>query len=160
MSEKKLCRNCLSPSHKTLQCNSLKNCIVCNKRHYTLLHLDTTQPQQLNTTFRERPRSNSNSQSPSATNNTTGSEAASTSSVQSTTTACSTFCSKPTEILLATALENMVSRSGEVITARALLDNGSQTSFITESLANRINAKFVSTSIQITSISDQIKLSN
>ena len=38
VSKLKLCRNCLIPSHKAINCRNDKRCKECNKKHHTILH--------------------------------------------------------------------------------------------------------------------------
>jgi len=41
---KRLCFNCLSPSHTVSECNSIHQCNLCNSKHHTLLHREITSP--------------------------------------------------------------------------------------------------------------------
>lgn len=157
VSEKRLCKNCLALSHTTTQCNSAKNCMICNRRHHTLLHLDnfipSSNPNQNNTML-----TSSTSHHPSSltSNNVSINPDNSSSTFQTSTSTCSAVSSNEKQVLLATALVKVLSKHGGFITVRALLDNGSQTSFITENLAQKIQGKFVKNPVQIMGISTQV----
>lgn len=60
------------------------------------------------------------------------------------------------ETFLATALVDLYSSSGEKHTARALLDSGSQTSFITEQLLQKLRCRWYRRNFQITTIAQQV----
>ncbi|XP_073942509.1 uncharacterized protein [Choristoneura fumiferana] len=38
----KLCKNCLKPNHTDSQCSSAFKCFICQLRHHTLLHVDSS----------------------------------------------------------------------------------------------------------------------
>ncbi|XP_046752270.1 uncharacterized protein LOC124415046 [Diprion similis] len=131
VSSKKLCFNCLGP-HQQKDCRLTKLCRVCNGRHHSLLHR------------------NSFSTSTAASNGTPRGQAAVTQpAVQNTPSAngvsqVSNHAAQPTiieryPVLLATVqLIASNPKTGERIIARALLDQRSESSFITESLAQQL----------------------
>lgn len=159
--DNRLCRNCLSKGHSIESCQSEKNCFVCGKRHHTLLHnpdlhhvsqssASSSGVSQHHSFECREPLQISNS----------GSTAVNTQeqphSVESSATTCSAVSDKATETLLATAMVALYNDKGEKIIAHALLDNGSQTSFVTKALVNKLNCKTHERHMQITSISQQI----
>lgn len=111
----KLCHNCLRPGHHTRQCRLNGTCRICKRRHNTFLHQNNIQ----NTTTEV-----------TGENNVTPSQSE---SVSLTATSSS-------ETLLCTALVDLINpNTTAVTTVRALLDSGSQSSFITESLKSKLN---------------------
>lgn len=118
----KLCVNCLSHVHKTIDCQSSSSCRTCKKKHHSLLH------------FNHPVDSNSIQNLPST------SEQASVHVSQSeNATQALTSCSQtPLDVLLATALVKIRDIWGNYQTLRAIIDTGSQTSFITEKCTNRL----------------------
>jgi hypothetical protein len=111
----KLCYNCLRPYSKNHACSS-QHCKQCNERHHTLLHgAFNNQATNNNPVASSKPVDNG-SASP---------------------TEARTYCSfkgKPAnQILLATAIVDIQSRSQQYAPCRVLLDSASQLNFITES---------------------------
>lgn len=64
---------------------------------------------------------------------------------------------KRNQVLLATALIPLYSESGELIQVRALFDNGSQSSFITEHLVNKLRLKVYNVNLNILGLSQSLK---
>ena len=60
---------------------------------------------------------------------------------------------RQTSVLLSTALVDVISKTGKTITVKALLDSGSQSSFITQSLANKLQCETYDHNLSISSIS-------
>ncbi|XP_076301460.1 uncharacterized protein LOC143219342 [Lasioglossum baleicum] len=124
------CVNCLSPHHATRKCTSSYNCTICNKRHHTLLH------------FNDAPSSNTTSRTKSVDHNVTTLVAS---------------CSVPRitasqQVLLATAWIELRSSSGRSEKIRALLDQGSVVSIISENLAQRLRLPRSRVAVSITGI--------
>nr|XP_046476830.1 uncharacterized protein LOC124216393 [Neodiprion pinetum] len=134
VSAKKLCFNCLGP-HQQKDCRSNKTCRVCNGRHHSLLHRNSSsistaansgtsqgQAAVAQPAVRDAPISNSASQ-------------VSNHSAQPT-------MIKRSPVLLATVqLIASNPETGGRIIARALLDQGSESSFVTESLAQQLRLR-------------------
>lgn len=116
----KLCFNCLGKSHTKLRCPSKTNCQLCGARHHTLLHV---------------PKSPSNDESQNSSNRIE-------SNTQCSNTILNVCASKPLlgqkQILLATAIIKIRSKTGQSIPLRALVDQGSQATLITESAVQRL----------------------
>ncbi|XP_058802015.1 uncharacterized protein LOC131670431 [Phymastichus coffea] len=124
----KLCFNCLG-QHKFNKCRSTYTCKVCREKHHSTLH---------------RPSNNPSSAAPKSTQN--GTNASTESEVRANVArigahrgiaahACNR--SVPEDdcpVLLATALVKVASPDGREVGARALLDQGSEATFVSESL--------------------------
>ncbi|XP_018400687.1 PREDICTED: uncharacterized protein LOC108778090 [Cyphomyrmex costatus] len=113
---RKFCVNCLrSPMHPLDKCTSI-GCKICNVKHNTLLHTST-----------------SSSEDHSGTSDNTKE-----SSKQNSTTTVTTHSSNnqgKDHIMLSTAVVNVIASDGTSHPCRALLDSGSQASFISKQLA-------------------------
>ncbi|KOB76380.1 Uncharacterized protein OBRU01_05853 [Operophtera brumata] len=125
---KRLCFNCLGSNHSVKYCRSYPCSRLCKRKHNSLLHPD-----------------NSSSSSAVSESNTTAEVKSAVSAVKaalsegesSSPKLASHFSQRsiPTQVLLATALVEAQARHGSSQMLRVLLDQGSQTSFITESAA-------------------------
>uniref|UniRef100_A0A6P7G8E0 Uncharacterized protein LOC114335132 n=1 Tax=Diabrotica virgifera virgifera TaxID=50390 RepID=A0A6P7G8E0_DIAVI len=107
----KLCVNCLRSGHVNTVCR-LSNCRRCNGRHNTLLHIQR----------------NENENGRRETNTPENSNVSFT---------CSNFSRE--NVLLATALVQVTDKFNKSHTVRALLDSGSQSSFISSKLCDILN---------------------
>ncbi|XP_029166951.1 uncharacterized protein LOC114937603 [Nylanderia fulva] len=130
--QRKRCLNCFSSKHSVKDCSNSRVCRQCNKRHHTLLHFDSSTPPV-------------QTESPPATS-------ANVNEVMS--HLLSKTVAPNSNILLATARVRVYSPVGRFITARALLDQGSVSTFITESLAQRLRLSKINRSIFVTGISE------
>ncbi|XP_011251973.2 uncharacterized protein LOC105248729 [Camponotus floridanus] len=116
-----LCFNCLGTKHSVKNCQSKNTCRICQKRHHSLLHLDSASSSDLDVT-----RANTSSTSATIDN-----------LEPSQTVAMSAVCSSApvSSVLLATAKVTVRSPDGRVCEARALIDQGSEVTFISARLA-------------------------
>lgn len=111
VNKNRLCNNCFSNSHMKQACMSKYTCRTCRKKHYTLLHLE----QSNNRTI------------------------ANVSTCSDNTECIETFqtfahiITKSVDVLLATAVVVSTNKNNDKIFLRALLDQGSQSNFVTES---------------------------
>ncbi|XP_066585608.1 uncharacterized protein [Prorops nasuta] len=116
-----LCINCLRPGHSCSNCSSSSRCRKCSKMHHTLLHFDksgTGGSKSRGTT----PAANSASEpEPSSSHSTTHLSVTDTRS-----------------ILLDTFFARIDAPDGCRIIVRGLFDTGSETSFISENLAQQL----------------------
>ncbi|XP_046145685.1 uncharacterized protein LOC123989002 [Osmia bicornis bicornis] len=116
VTQQRLCFNCLG-SHHRKSCRSTRRCVTCKARHHSTLH-EASKP--VVTTTPSKPE-----QPPS------------TELVSAPTT--SHLAAHHGRMLLATALVKVSSPGGDVCVVRALLDQGSEVSFATESLAQQLS---------------------
>ncbi|XP_048483631.1 uncharacterized protein LOC119692124 [Plutella xylostella] len=128
-----LCFNCLAPGHSAFRCRLRMFCRVCKKRHHTLLH-ETYQPNNVECHHDTATNENNNNNEPVSE--------LSTNIATNTSTA-----------LLATALVPVRDESsGRVTMLRALIDNGSQASFISERAAQLLKLKRIPCNGTITGV--------
>ncbi|XP_011706167.1 PREDICTED: uncharacterized protein LOC105461365 [Wasmannia auropunctata] len=106
-----LCHNCLG-KHRVSDCQSRKFCTVCGERHHTTLH----------DAYR----------TPSSDSSQTSSAATKTSHV------ALPAPERQLAVLLATARVGIADRSGDLQAARALVDQGSESSIVSEAFAQRL----------------------
>lgn len=113
-----LCFNCLKPGHQAKRCFST-GCKICHKKHNTTLH-----PKHQVSNKQE----SSQSQPTEKTNNTVNVH-----------TATDVLTDLPSsEVILSTAIVEVVGPTGKIMTCRALLDNGSQSCFATERVCQQL----------------------
>lgn len=109
VSKLNLCVNCLRRGHTSYECRLLGTCMACKNKHNTLLHVDSTTP-ETNTTL------NHCSYVP-----------------------VSLAAQSTSQVLLGTALVNVINpKNKKTYLARALLNAGSQSSFITSRLKEKM----------------------
>lgn len=125
------CFNCLGSNHLLNKCPSTRTCSTCSGRHHTLLHLPRSS---------DNPQNTSNSTNPP---------------VQVSTVAHSINPSVNShQILLATAIVKVRASNGELIPPRALLDQGSQATLITEDAVQRLRLPKSSIRASINGVGD------
>ncbi|XP_073831801.1 uncharacterized protein [Musca autumnalis] len=134
-----LCLNCFSSNHKLNQCASQMSCSKCNMKHHTLLHRE---PQMSNTITDVDVQPSTSEQARLSSSNTG-------SNIQN----C--FANTRRQVLLGTAIVNIYF-NGEVFTARALIDSGSQATFITEKLQRRLNLPVKRVNARISGLNDAL----
>ncbi|XP_076652424.1 uncharacterized protein LOC143358834 [Halictus rubicundus] len=138
LKQKNLCFNCLGP-HQFRNCRSSKRCQICGNPHHTLIHRSNNSSENQGPPVQNLQKPNStafvtagdqtSASVPPRRENTQAGTSASTNIALSVSVRY-----KP--VLLATALVKVTSCYGKSYEARALLDQGSEVSFITESLAS------------------------
>ncbi|XP_062707819.1 uncharacterized protein LOC134288104 [Aedes albopictus] len=148
--EKNVCFNCLRKGHRVTDCLSERSCTKCGRRHHTLLHSvdgpvdskvsniidgNSSQSEAARATPVPTPRASRmvHEQSSNAANPERPQEPVS-------------------QALLFTALVNVLDRDNRPYQCRALLDCGSQVSFITQSLAHALNVEVEQVNLPITGI--------
>ncbi|XP_073961651.1 uncharacterized protein [Choristoneura fumiferana] len=109
-----LCYNCLLSGHTVFKCRLPTSCQVCHKRHHSLLH--HTKNENPKTHLSQLEESDDEEEQHEIDNIAIATH----------------FTTKKSTVLLATALVPVRDEMGQVITLRALIDQGSQASFITE----------------------------
>ncbi|XP_065368962.1 uncharacterized protein LOC135961390 [Calliphora vicina] len=138
------CNNCLSPSHTKKHCTSKNTCLNCNKQHHTLLHMRAFNPFRKNNNdqFKNGQTNPDNKSDPKNSNNRSydlneADQRPSTSQAIKPKINAN-YATDSTNILLRTALVQIESR-GELFTIRALIDPGSERTFLSEKIQKRLN---------------------
>ncbi|XP_059050192.1 uncharacterized protein LOC131845174 [Achroia grisella] len=124
----RICFNCLGSNHSVRFCQKPINCRVCQKRHHSLLHppnltSETSHQNDSVHNIGEVPISNNQVETP----------------IDSVVSCLST--STENQVLLTTALVRVKSGSGQYQVFRAIIDQGSQASFISETAFQRLGLK-------------------
>ncbi|CAH2085909.1 unnamed protein product [Euphydryas editha] len=126
-----LCFNCLGANHSVYFCRQPTKCQICKRKHHSMLH-----PKGVLKPVEDTKKCNQaliqDSESEIVTSSST--EAKSSDIV-------SCFSNVSSQVLLATALVKTESRNGYNVNLRALLDQGSQASFITEAAVQLLGLK-------------------
>ncbi|UYV77376.1 hypothetical protein LAZ67_15000774, partial [Cordylochernes scorpioides] len=139
--QNQLCSNCLRDNHSVENCKITNRCFHCNKNHHTLLHVVSSPP-------RQRESSSVQSASPKSVQP---------SNVPSTSTSCClSGADGSIQILLSTAIIHIQDVNGEDQICRALLDNGSQISLITEKCAAKLGVPIRRKRIAVGGLGDQL----
>lgn len=108
------CMNCLAYNHHESKCRSSHTCFTCGERHHSLLHTSKASAETVN-----RVAAHTLASVPSSV-------------VEY--SSCNTRTKSPSNsVLLATAIVTVLDVDGEAHAFRALIDQGSEASFITES---------------------------
>lgn len=135
-----LCINCLGHGHTSTRCPSSRSCWTCKKRHHTILH----------------KQSNEEPSKPSIKTITTGTMIPNPNQIA----AVADIHPAPLNnyhvqnhqqqrILLATAMVTVSAENGLQLTARALLDQGSEACFVTEAIVQKLKIKRNKSSIKV-----------
>lgn len=124
----RLCHDCLSSRHQVAKCPSLYCCRICSHRHHTLLH----PPSDITAATTSPP--------PTASSSIVSSNQAVT--------------HLPSSVLLATARVRVSSSHGRSTVVRALLDQGSTATLISENLAQSLRLQRRRCNLRVAGIND------
>lgn len=159
ITSKNLCFNCLG-LHRMKACRNTKRCCLCRKQHHTTLHPSNTNtdvtPAASSTTPPSAAQA-STSQSSVRQNETLTSRDAPQISQTSSHIAQSRVIPR-TNVLLAATAVTVLSRHGQPYPFRALLDQGSEVSFISEFAAQALHLSRRSAAVPILGIGAQRNL--
>lgn len=131
----KRCFNCLAANHLTKDCKSERRCRQCSHKHHTLLHLANEA---------KSPSVDSSTSSETIKTDSENTEVAS--------HIVSKTAAPKTAVLLATARVRVYSPQNRVVSARALLDQGSAATLISERLAQLLRLPRSKQNISVTSV--------
>ncbi|XP_062715823.1 uncharacterized protein LOC134291718 [Aedes albopictus] len=127
-----LCRNCFRVGHQAKECQSKYSCRNCKGRHHTLVCFKQEKEKEPKVAAVAGGNKPSNSKEQQESNSQVANVAA-------TETAVSAAAHQhPTQVLLATAVVMIEDDVGNRFPARALLDSGSESNFITQRLSQRL----------------------
>lgn len=124
----KLCLNCLRGGHFSKLCRR-STCKKCHSKHHTLLHSESEESKS-SLVSANPPSSSVDNNSPHVNTTPNVRVDANTNALSASGTGDS--------VLLSTAYVNVIDKNGKSNTVRALLDSGSQSSFITRELCQRL----------------------
>ncbi|XP_065365526.1 uncharacterized protein LOC135958552 [Calliphora vicina] len=159
----KFCNNCLASSHLKANCRSKYTCLQCKKPHHTLLHMKPKIQHATQSAERSQYKDSAishNNQNQNSSTNTQISRINPQDEIPSTSRQFQANCSTCSEnILLRTALMQIEHR-GELFTIRALIDPGSQRTFLTERIRNRIQLPYEKSHFKIYGIGGQRQTAN
>lgn len=129
---KGLCFNCLQSTHVVMKCRLPTCCKKCGRRHHTMLHFDKEGLTDQTNGYKGEKIQNKVDKT-----NQPGSSTASPHNI------VANFSKQNISynVLLATAIIKASSRNGKTYPIRALLDQGSQASFVTEATAQLLGLK-------------------
>ncbi|XP_065359110.1 uncharacterized protein LOC135953245 [Calliphora vicina] len=155
------CNNCLSVSHIKTSCKSKNTCLNCGKKHHTLLHMravnnskkSVDQSHNENSQSLQAKASNSQAQIPNSRDN----QKPETSNLAKLPPIHSNYATNNTNILLRTALVQIESR-GEHFTIRALIDPGSERTFISEKIRKRLSLPYKRSRFEIIGVGGQSQI--
>nr|CAH7729802.1 unnamed protein product [Callosobruchus chinensis] len=119
-----LCVNCLKANHNSKACGS-STCRTCRKKHHTLLHF----PQSNNINSRQNKEPSSSG-------------------------VTSTNFNITNNVLLSTAVIQVKDNEGRYNQYRALLDNGSQSHFMTEELSKTLKVRTYKTNMSVSGLNN------
>lgn len=139
LKSKGLCLNCLRNKHLARDCSS-GNCKICSKRHNSLLHDENYKPK----TESKAKVGQQNEVKDKGSDNVVCNYSRTTEILNS------------SQVLLSTTIVKIKDKDGHFVTASALLDNGSQSNFVT--LAKRLKLKSRAT-IQVKLMNKYLRLS-
>lgn len=151
-----LCLNCLRNGHKSFKCR-MGGCSHCRKRHNTMLHLNgpsSTQDTNNGSTDSQPTSTQPTANASSVVLCTAQSNTQLSTSSQDNVVLSATHNSQCV-ILLSTATINVTDHNGHKHRVRALLDNGSTSSFITKSLCDKLKIPTRSTSTLVEGLNRQ-----
>ncbi|XP_045458533.1 uncharacterized protein LOC123668885 [Melitaea cinxia] len=152
-----LCFNCLGGNHSAKFCRNLKTCRICKRQHHSLLHPSNKGTAETN------PVSTKNSNTlPPREVTSSCSEVETPVHVAGNSTPLATLFSTEqarSQVLLATALVKAASKTGEHVIIRALLDQGSQASFVTEATVQYLGLRKIPITEHVSVLGGDNKLS-
>lgn len=155
--EHRCCFNCLRPGHIPKNCSSKNVCSKCQRKHHTLIHGESNSSVNSNATSQNTDASatRQNSSIPHAAVNTNSDVPASISRDPPLNVSSHVGSRLPDlghAVVLATAQVIVKTASGRALQVRALLDQGSESTFVTESVAQALRAPRQRTSIPVTGL--------
>ncbi|XP_014216313.1 uncharacterized protein LOC106645067 [Copidosoma floridanum] len=142
------CFNCLG-SHWIKDCGSTQTCQKCQQKHHTLLHKE-----QEESTKSKRDKGISGKKASLAITAVKESESSS-DEISCNNCVNSSFFKTPTGVLLATALVNIHNSLGECFQVRALIDQCSQCSVISQSLCSLLGLRGFKINVSLTGVGSQ-----
>lgn len=140
--EKGLCFNCLQKGHRSTDCPSNGTCLKCKRRHHTLLHAEKVHGTELSTnTNKSQTQSVEDSEERILTFNNVSTVAHS-----------SGQAFRMPQVLLMTAIVDVIDKNNHPHPCRVLLDSASQVNLISQRIANILKLKDYPTNVTIAGV--------
>lgn len=145
--QNKLCVNCLSHSHTFQNCNSNSTCKTCNQRHHSLLHhtrnIRPTDPNTNISRFAQNNSSQTSNENDNQTQNYSNHAFTANNEIAKAGPVSHTFCqfgnvNNNNLVLLSTVQLKIRDGFGIFQTARAILDSGSESCYISKNCVQRL----------------------
>lgn len=158
-----LCRNCFKPGHHAKECQSKFSCRHCKGRHHSLVCFRPDKDSSARSSMASKspkptsPREvqdTTTARSNAPVNSSTSTSLVSNMAASDTVTALGSVHSA--QVLLATAIVIVEDNSGHRYPARALLDSGSESNFVTERLSQRLKTTRSKVDIKIHGIGQAV----
>ncbi|KAL0884187.1 hypothetical protein ABMA27_016192 [Loxostege sticticalis] len=150
VTKNRICFNCLGSNHGVQFCRTPINCRVCKKRHHSLLHPSSSGSNSAVGSGFEGQAAAENSEVSKIKGPQKDSRPIETANHM----ACHAK-GKSSHVLLATALVEVKARTGQYHVLRALLDQGSQASFVTEATVQCLGLKKTNVTNMISGLGDE-----
>ncbi|XP_055622839.1 uncharacterized protein LOC129773754 [Toxorhynchites rutilus septentrionalis] len=152
--EKNVCFNCLRRGHSVKNCRSNKSCFKCNKRHHTLLHLESRASSPCPSDEDIEVKCPPAMPNPAVPGPSKVAESIVNADHQLSVTAAHSNNPKnsASQVVLLTALVDVYDHQQRPRVCKALLDCGSQVSFITQSFVTSLGIDVEEVSVPITGI--------
>ncbi|XP_075158159.1 uncharacterized protein LOC142231437 [Haematobia irritans] len=146
VAKNKYCNNCLSIGHIRYKCKSKSTCAICHRTHHTLLHIRPKQKEGPVYDSQDSPLGGKEEKDLSEQDSLDYSPSTSKQAqIQA------NFSSNLDTVLLRTALVQIDLR-GELFTVRALIDPGSQRTFVSERIRDRLQIPYRKSRFEIVGI--------
>lgn len=129
----KLCRNCLKPNHNMNECKSQFKCIVCQKSHHVLLHIDNKKSD-----FSSRHSDTSAPNVKVSSSQTSLSAPGPSVSCVSNSRHAASVHTQASTVILGTAVVHVLDQTNSYQPCRVLIDSGAQTNFISIDCLQRL----------------------
>lgn len=154
ISELKVCKNCFRTNHTVDQCKARK-CNQCDRSHNSLLHRNNT---KMGKNIQINKEDNASDNIPidiiEGRGNDKETELSSIANAMSFTSVYTERAKNNKQVLLATAIIQILGKDGIWYTCRALLDSGSQSNFITEETMKKFNLPRKRVNLPITGVAE------
>lgn len=146
----KICYNCLGSNHSVRFCQKATTCRICKKKHHSLLHPGGAPAAAGNTSSSVQPIAEASGMDVVGGTSTTGSSRSSNEITPVVT--CFSKGKSSNQVLLPTALVSVESKTGQYRPIRALLDQGSQASFVTEATVQSLGLRKTAANLTISGV--------
>ncbi|XP_065356502.1 uncharacterized protein LOC135950906 [Calliphora vicina] len=159
--QNKICNNCLASGHTKSKCSSKNTCFICKSDHHTLLHLQKSpnSPKYTQNNENSKDTRNLSNKSNNSPNNQKIEHSDDTPSTSANCQVQANFSSNNVNILLRTALVQ-IEHIGELFTVRALIDPGSQRTFISERIRSLLKLPYQKAQVEVVGIGGQVQSAN